>query len=364
MKKVIVGLCAISLFIMIMLPTDSVKASYFVYTIRNEQGSNPITGELLSRPVLNYQEFSKNPYEAIWWCYYSLYNPNNKDSIDWRDLKLKYRIVIKNTGKNEIKELGFCLNTVANGKDGACPYAYHMKKSGFSYAEKTDNRHRKAVMEKGSIKVGKTKVIEFSYGVEKNALGMAVPSVQNEKYPILMYIPRLDDSKVYQSGDELTIIEYRITPGWHVIKKVWGYKGKKEKPLYVGQEKKLKLLKGVGKLKWKSSNKKVVSVTQKGKIIAKKPGWVSIDVTGYQVKDQYTTWVEKPCFKKKKVVINLGKRKKLKLNAGSGKKKYKSSNSAIATVSVKGVVKGKRSGKTVITAKYHGYKMKCKVTVK
>lgn len=363
MKKRVFIFCMVCILLSSFLPADSVKG-YIIYDIWNEQGSNPVTGVDHAIPVLNYRMFSKSPFRAIWWCNYGVYDPMNKDSIDYRDRKLTYTITIKNTGKNEIKELGFCLNTLANGNEGACPYAYHLKKSGFSDDIRTDNRHRRAVMEKGSIKVGEKKVIQFSYGVEKNALGMAVPSTPNKKYPILMYIPKLADSKVYQPGDEITILRYRVTPGWYVLDKIRGCIIHREKHLYVGQTKKLKILKGLGKLKWKSKNKKVATVSQKGKITAKKPGWITINVTGYQVKDEYNNWVEKPCFKKKKVVINRGRRKRLKLNAGSGKKKYKSSNPAIATVSSKGVVRGRRKGRTVITAKYRGYKMKCRVTVK
>lgn len=69
---------------------------------------------------------------------------------------------------------------------------------------------------------------------------------------------------------------------------------------------------------------------------------------------------------KKSASIYVGKTVKLKvLENTTGKKvKWSSSKSAVATVSSSGVVKGKKAGKTVITAKAGSKKYTCKVTVK
>ncbi|MCR5202118.1 MAG: carbohydrate-binding domain-containing protein [Lachnospiraceae bacterium] len=68
---------------------------------------------------------------------------------------------------------------------------------------------------------------------------------------------------------------------------------------------------------------------------------------------------------KSKVTIKVGKKVTLKLkNAKKKKVKWKSKNKKIATVTKKGVVKGKKKGKTTIIATYKGKKYKCKVTVK
>ena len=73
---------------------------------------------------------------------------------------------------------------------------------------------------------------------------------------------------------------------------------------------------------------------------------------------------------KKKCTLQVGKTVKLKAKVKPSKKKkkvtFKTSNKKVATVSKKGVVKGKKAGKTTITAKIKGTKKKavCKVTVK
>ena len=68
----------------------------------------------------------------------------------------------------------------------------------------------------------------------------------------------------------------------------------------------------------------------------------------------------------KKIVLQVGKTKKLKVkNKPAGVKVvWKSSKKKVATVSKKGKVKAKKSGKTTITAKVGKKKYKCKVIVK
>lgn len=67
---------------------------------------------------------------------------------------------------------------------------------------------------------------------------------------------------------------------------------------------------------------------------------------------------------KKKVTLKVGKKIKLKLKNAKKKVTWKSSNKKIASVTRKGVVKGKKPGKAKITAKCKGKKFVCKVTVK
>lgn len=67
---------------------------------------------------------------------------------------------------------------------------------------------------------------------------------------------------------------------------------------------------------------------------------------------------------KKKVTLKVGKKVKLKLKNAKKKVSWKSSNKKIASVTKKGIVKGKKPGKTKITAKCQGKKFICKVTVK
>ena len=66
---------------------------------------------------------------------------------------------------------------------------------------------------------------------------------------------------------------------------------------------------------------------------------------------------------KKTATIKVGKTVKLKVKGTKKKVKWSSSKKKVATVSKKGVVKGKKAGKTTITAKVGKKKLKCKVKV-
>lgn len=67
---------------------------------------------------------------------------------------------------------------------------------------------------------------------------------------------------------------------------------------------------------------------------------------------------------KKSVSLNVGKTYTLKATGTKGKITWTSSNKSVATVSSKGVVKAKKKGTAVITAKYGKKKLTCKATVK
>lgn len=67
---------------------------------------------------------------------------------------------------------------------------------------------------------------------------------------------------------------------------------------------------------------------------------------------------------KKKITIKTGDKYKLKVKNAQGKVTWSSSKKSVASVSKKGVVKGKKKGTAVITAKVKGKKLKCKVVVK
>ncbi len=67
----------------------------------------------------------------------------------------------------------------------------------------------------------------------------------------------------------------------------------------------------------------------------------------------------------KKLTLNVGQKKTLKVKNTTAKITWKSSKSAVAAVSKKGVVTAKKAGTTVISAKVKGGKTyKCTVTVK
>lgn len=126
-------------------------------------------------------------------------------------------------------------------------------------------------------------------------------------------------------------------------------------------------------LTWTSSNKKVATVTQKGVVKALRKGTATITVrtaNGKKATCKITvpTAPTKIAFVKKNYSVKVGKKIALKTSLTPAKAKtrltWTSSNKKIATVSSKGVVKGIRKGKVVITVKTaNGKKAKVKVTV-
>ena len=130
---------------------------------------------------------------------------------------------------------------------------------------------------------------------------------------------------------------------------------------------------------YKSSNKKVATVNAKGKITAKKKGKAVITVISkankkktVKIKVTVGTPVTKVKLNKTKANLNVGKSLTLKTILSPKKPSnkgiiWKSSNTKVATVTSKGVVKAKKAGTVKITATAKdgsGKKATCKVTVK
>ena len=120
------------------------------------------------------------------------------------------------------------------------------------------------------------------------------------------------------------------------------------------------------KVKWSTSNKKIVTVDKKGKVTAKKKGTAT--VTAKVGKKSYkckVTVINKPVMNKTKVSIYNGYTYQLKLsNAKASQIKWSTSNKKIAKVDKNGKVTGVKKGTATITAKVANQSFKCKVTVK
>ena len=128
---------------------------------------------------------------------------------------------------------------------------------------------------------------------------------------------------------------------------------------------------------WKSSNPKVVTVNQKGKITAKKKtGKATITITlASGIEKKITVKVQKAIVKTKKINV---KYKKIELKKGekyslavtvspitsTQKLSYKPANKKIVSVSKKGVIKAMKEGKTKITIQSGNRKAVVYVTVK
>ena len=121
------------------------------------------------------------------------------------------------------------------------------------------------------------------------------------------------------------------------------------------------------KITWKSSNTKVAAVNSKGVVTAKAKGTAVITASCGEYKVSCKVTVKTPSLKltKSSATVKVGKTTKISAKATpSGKITYKSSNSKIATVSSKGVVKGKKKGTAKITVTCNGVKKVFTVKVK
>lgn len=126
--------------------------------------------------------------------------------------------------------------------------------------------------------------------------------------------------------------------------------------------------------RFKSSNPKIATVSQKGKVVAKKKGKATITVTsanGKKASCQVTVKKapKKISFRQKSLTLKRGKTAslKVKLPAGTASRKltFTSSKRAVASVSAKGKVTAKKAGIAKITVKtYNGKKASITVRVK
>lgn len=121
-----------------------------------------------------------------------------------------------------------------------------------------------------------------------------------------------------------------------------------------------------GTVKWRSSNKSVVTVSKQGNLKPKKSGTATITATVDGVSDSCKVTVKNPslsldherdAYVKNPIELRYEVTPK-------GNITWKSSDKAIAEVSSEGKVTPKKSGTVTITASCHGIKKSCKVTVK
>lgn len=132
----------------------------------------------------------------------------------------------------------------------------------------------------------------------------------------------------------------------------------------VGNTVQAKVVNPKGETTWSSSNPQIATVSSQGVITGKKKGTAVITAINNGVTMNCKVTVKNISLNKTKATVTVGYTTKLKLDGAKSKVKWKSSNKSVATVTSKGVVKGKKIGKTTISAKYKGKTYKCKVTVK
>lgn len=150
---------------------------------------------------------------------------------------------------------------------------------------------------------------------------------------------------------------------------------KKKATVYVGKSTQLKVTGTKKKVTWKSSNKKVATVTRKGKVTAKKKGTATITATVSGKKYTCKVTVKDIALKsislnKTSLTLDSGNKYKLKVKYNPSNTTvskgvtWSSSNSSVVTVDKVGNIRASSVGKATITAKVGTKKAKCVVTVK
>lgn len=150
---------------------------------------------------------------------------------------------------------------------------------------------------------------------------------------------------------------------------------KKKLKLKSGQKSKIKLVSdNMDTVKYKSTNTSIATVTKKGVVKGKMPGKAKIVVSaggkkikvGITVKASaaYVVVDKNLKISKRKATLKKGKKLTIDVSSLSGKTKFKSSNKRVASVTVKGVVKAKKKGKTAILIKRSGKTVKLSIIVK
>ena len=117
---------------------------------------------------------------------------------------------------------------------------------------------------------------------------------------------------------------------------------------------------------WKSSNTKIATITQTGKVIPKRTGRTTITASCNGLKKACKITVKKPSvdLNQNKVTFFAENNYTLKAKAHPNSQLYyRSSDPKIATVDKHGKIKGLKKGTVTITASVPGAKETCKVTV-
>lgn len=113
-----------------------------------------------------------------------------------------------------------------------------------------------------------------------------------------------------------------------------------------------------------TSNSKIATVNESGKITAVKAGTATITAAAGKTTAKYKVTVKNPTLNAVKKTLKKGKSFTLKVTGAIGSVKYSTSKKSVATVSSKGKVTAKKKGSAVISVKANGVTLKCKVTVK
>lgn len=134
--------------------------------------------------------------------------------------------------------------------------------------------------------------------------------------------------------------------------------------LLKGEKTTLKITGTSKTVKWSSSNKNVATVSNKGRVVAKKKGTATIIAKAGKKTYKCVVKVETPKLSKASVTLTEKETYTLKLSGTTVRVVYSSSNPQIASVDSKGKITAVKEGNAVITAKANTKKFTCKVTIK
>lgn len=138
---------------------------------------------------------------------------------------------------------------------------------------------------------------------------------------------------------------------------------KKKAILIKGQTLKLKVNGVNKKIIWKSSDKKIATVSTKGKVTAKKKGTAKITAKIGKKKAVCNISVEEPCISKNTLSLNIGATYQLDIIGTTKKVYWTSSDSSVASISPDGIITALKEGQIQITAKIENFTYTCAVTV-
>lgn len=119
----------------------------------------------------------------------------------------------------------------------------------------------------------------------------------------------------------------------------------------------IKLPKPEKKVKWSTSNKKVICVNKNGTIKVLNSGGCTIKAKGSKKSYTFKYKIPKLSISSKNRTIGIGESVDLNIHHYNGTVKWSSSNNGIATVTNHGLVKGITSGQVKITAKMESKKL-------
>ncbi len=120
-------------------------------------------------------------------------------------------------------------------------------------------------------------------------------------------------------------------------------------------------------VKWRSSSSATASVDENGLVTAKKCGSATIRATADGITANCRITVKKPSLSLDRTAVTMLPEEDVKLNASCSSGRpltYRSSSSAVASVTEDGIITAHKKGKATITVKVDGVSKTCKVTVK